>query len=166
VKRVETKIKFAFIFELEKKEDDRGSLIELFRSDQAPFIPEMAYISQTKPGVMRGPHQHEEQTDMFIFQDGKFEIYLWNNKGGMPVEMEVHTGGAHRPLLVVVPPRTIHAYKNVLRNPACVINAPDRLYAGPGKLYPVDEIRFEDNEAFMNKWFSTKVRDGVDYFKS
>jgi len=154
MKSVDTKIKFAFIFELDRHEDDRGSLVELFRSDKSPFIPEMAYVSKTNPGVLRGPHQHEEQTDMFVFQDGKFEVYLWNNKGGVPVEMETHEAGEDRPLLVIVPPRTIHAYKNVSDQSAVVFNAPDRLYGGPGKLYPVDEIRLEDNQAFMDKWFT------------
>jgi dTDP-4-dehydrorhamnose 3,5-epimerase len=39
----------------------------------------------------------------------------------------------------------VHAYKNVGAAPALVINLPDRLYKGPERREPVDEIRHEDN---------------------
>ena len=40
--------------------DDRGWLIELFRSDETEpdLSPAMAYISLTHAGVTRGPHEH------------------------------------------------------------------------------------------------------------
>jgi dTDP-4-dehydrorhamnose 3,5-epimerase len=38
----------------------------------------------------------------------------------------------------------VHAYKNVSQLPGWVFNAPNRLYAGPGRREPVDEIRHED----------------------
>jgi len=46
---------------------------------------------------------------------------------------------------VVVPPRVVHAYKNVSQVPGLVFNSPDRLYAGWGRNRPVDEIRHEDD---------------------
>ena len=36
--KIETQIKFGFIFELERHEDDRGWLMELYRSDEVPFM--------------------------------------------------------------------------------------------------------------------------------
>ena len=49
--------------------DERGWLGELFRSDELnPRLhPAMAYVSETLPGVVRGPHEHIEQTDYFAF---------------------------------------------------------------------------------------------------
>jgi dTDP-4-dehydrorhamnose 3,5-epimerase len=44
----------------------------------------------------------------------------------------------------IVPPGVVHAYKNVGQTSGWVFNAPNRLYAGPGKREPVDEIRHED----------------------
>jgi dTDP-4-dehydrorhamnose 3,5-epimerase len=41
----------------------------------------------------------------------------------------------------------IHACKNVGATPGWVFNGPNRLYAGPGKREPVDEIRHEDQTA-------------------
>ncbi|MHC4180763.1 MAG: dTDP-4-dehydrorhamnose 3,5-epimerase family protein, partial [Planctomycetota bacterium] len=49
---------------LRRLEDSRGWLIELYRQDEldSAVYPSMAYVSQTLPGVARGPHEHREQT--------------------------------------------------------------------------------------------------------
>jgi dTDP-4-dehydrorhamnose 3,5-epimerase len=41
----------------------------------------------------------------------------------------------------------VHAYRNVGGEPGLVFNCPDRLYKGPGRKEPVDEIRHEDDPA-------------------
>lgn len=46
---------------------------------------------------------------------------------------------------VVIPPGVVHAYKNIGSVDGVVMNFPDRLYAGPGRTEPVDEIRHEDD---------------------
>jgi len=47
---------------------------------------------------------------------------------------------------VIVPPGVVHAYRNVSDEPGWVFNFPNRLYRGPGRSEPVDEIRHEDLE--------------------
>ena len=49
--------------------DSRGWLVELFRQDELmqEWWPVMTYVSQTLPGVTRGPHEHVDQTDGFAF---------------------------------------------------------------------------------------------------
>ncbi len=62
--------------------DARGWLCELFRHDEIPaeFHPVMAYISMTKPGVARGPHEHVDQADCFCFLGpSNFKVYLWDS---------------------------------------------------------------------------------------
>lgn len=153
MKRVdESRLPGVHFFEIPKFEDGRGWLMELFRTDELEFAPEMAYVSQTLPGIMRGPHEHSEQTDFFVFiGPGEFELHLWKQgdhfvKGvGIVYEHEVHKVGEGRPRAVVVPPGIIHGYECVSDHPGLVFNAPDTLYAGPGKMYPVDEIRHEDD---------------------
>lgn len=133
------------LISLNRRSDDRGWLVELFRSDEphGGVLPAMAYISQTKPGVVRGPHEHERQTDLFAFLDGRFRVVLWENRPGLPPIREEHVVGAERPTAIVVPPGVVHAYQNIGQAPATVINLPDQLYAGPGRSQPVDEIRHE-----------------------
>ena len=134
------------IKELSKFTDERGWLMELFRDDELPegFDPAMAYLSVTKPGVARGPHEHDHQTDGFVFLNGEYELCLWENRDGQEERFETHKVGSENPVLVFVPPGVVHAYKNVGKEEAFVLNFPDKLYAGEGKKEPVDEIRHED----------------------
>ncbi|MER3415999.1 MAG: dTDP-4-dehydrorhamnose 3,5-epimerase [Gemmataceae bacterium] len=132
--------------------DPRGSLAEIFRSDELPqdLHPLMAYLSWTLPGVTRGPHEHREQTDYFCFPGpGLFRIYLWDARAhsasyGLQETLEL---GASRPGMVIVPPGVVHAYRNIASEPGLVVNCPNRLYRGPGRNQPVDEIRHENNPA-------------------
>jgi dTDP-4-dehydrorhamnose 3,5-epimerase len=138
------------IKELGQYDDHRGWLIELFRDDEMEkkCRPAMAYVSMTKPGVARGPHEHRDQTDYFCFiGPSTFRLYLWDTRPdsgtyGKSFTLDV---GAERKVSVIVPPGVVHAYKNIGQEDGIVYNAPNRLYAGPGKKEPVDEIRHEDD---------------------
>jgi dTDP-4-dehydrorhamnose 3,5-epimerase len=129
--------------------DHRGWLMELYRQDELPAQqhPVMAYLSETLPGVARGPHEHVEQTDYFAFVGpGEFLLYLWDARPQSPTlghRIRAAVGQSNRQC-VLVPPGVVHAYKNVGPSPATVFNAPSRLYAGFGRREPVDEIRHED----------------------
>ena len=128
--------------------DERGWLTELFRIDELPeaLHPVMGYISLTHPGIMRGPHEHREQTDIFIFFAGHFRVYLWDARPNSPTyghRQIIETQPGH-PIRIIVPPGVVHGYKNVGTTDALVINCPNRLYAGYGKQEPVDEIRHEN----------------------
>ncbi|HRK20871.1 MAG TPA: WxcM-like domain-containing protein [Fimbriimonadaceae bacterium] len=133
------------IVPLKKYADSRGWLTELFRDDELPdgFRPAMGYLSVTLPGVARGPHEHVHQTDCFAFLSGTFELILWENRAGRPAERHSLYVGENNPAVIFVPPGVVHAYRNVGDSDAFVLNFPDRLYAGPGKSEPVDEIRHE-----------------------
>ena len=67
--------------------DERGWLAEIFRHDELPdwFRPEMAYVSVTRPGVLRGPHEHVDQADLFCWVGpGDFKVSLWDNRPTSP----------------------------------------------------------------------------------
>lgn len=143
---METQFEGVVLKSLRKFADPRGWLIELYRDDELPegFEPTMGYLSVTHPGVQRGPHEHKDQTDGFVFISGTFHLHLWENRPGKPERHEIHEVGIDAPTFVTVPPGVVHAYKNVSAEDAFVLNFPDRLYAGWGKKEPVDEIRHED----------------------
>ena len=133
---------------LEIHRDSRGWLTELFRADELPEsnLPMMGYISQTEPGVIRGPHEHVEQSDFFgFFGPGDFRVKLWDARPDSPTfrKTMVLVLGQSCPATLVVPPGVVHAYQNISRFPSWVFNAPNRLFAGHGKREPVDEIRHE-----------------------
>lgn len=138
------------IKELNKFKDDRGWLLELFRTDEInqEFRPEMCYVSFTKPGVTRGPHEHRHQADYFCFiGPSTFRLYLWDNRPGSPTYGEKYQieAGENKPISVIVPKGIVHAYKNIGTQDGAVFNAPNKLYAGNKRTEEVDEIRYEDN---------------------
>jgi len=133
-------MKGVIIKKIEKNNDQRGWLGEIFRSDEFEYNPAMGYVSVTNPGVARGPHEHKDQADFFVFiGPGNFELHLWNKSGDYK-KLEV---GETNPAAVLVPPGIIHGYKCVSKTPGWVINLPDKLYKGQDKKEEVDEIRWE-----------------------
>jgi dTDP-4-dehydrorhamnose 3,5-epimerase len=128
--------------------DRRGWLAEIFRRDESPHRPAMAYVSVTQPGIARGPHEHREQTDMFVFAGpGDFTVYLYDHRSESPTRGRhfAMTVGQCRPASLLVPPGVIHAYRCVSDKEGMILNLPDRLYGGSGRAEPVDEIRHESN---------------------
>ena len=134
---------------LDVRSDSRGWLVELFRNDELPEgqRPVMSYVSETLPGIARGPHEHTEQDDHFAFiGPGDFMLYAWDTRTDSPSRgrrMKFPAGASH-PLCVVVPHGVVHAYRNCGEVPGWVFNAPNRLYAGEGRQSAVDEIRHEE----------------------
>ena len=138
------------VYPLKKFHDDRGWLAELFRRDdlEKEFYPAMSYISFTRPGIQRGPHEHVDQADLFCFiGPSTFNIRLWDNRRHSATynNMMSLDVGDENPMAVVVPKSVVHGYKNIGNVDGMVINCPNRLYMGEGKREPIDEIRHEDD---------------------
>lgn len=143
-------IKGVVVKKIEKYEDERGFLAELYRQDELAAYPAaMAYLSYTKPGVIRGPHEHKFQSDLFIFfGPGNFSLHLWDRREnsetkGEKMELEV---GVDNQVSVLVPPGVVHGYKCISDDSAMSLNFPDQLYKGEGKKEEIDEIRWENKE--------------------
>ena len=130
--------------------DTRGWLAELFRHDDLPegFRPAMSYASVTLPGVLRGPHEHVDQADLFcMVGPGEFKVTLWDNRPDSATyrhRMELDLGQKH-PGSVLIPKGVVHCYRCISHEPGLVVNGPDRLFMGEGKQHPIDEIRHEDD---------------------
>ena len=136
------------IKKLKKYDDERGWLAEIFRHDELDYNPAMAYVSLTRPGVVRGPHEHKYQSDCFVFVGpGSFDLYLWDRRAeskskGEHLKIRV---GEDNPSMVIVPPGVVHGYKCVSDCDAYSINLPDKLYKGINKQgEEIDEIRWEN----------------------
>lgn len=146
----EGQIKGVVIRRLAKAPDSRGWLAEIFRNDELEreFFPAMSYISSTNPGVIRGPHEHLEQADLFCFiGPSNFKLRLWDNRKDSTTFRCVMTivVGQENPSSVLVPAGVVHAYQNVGDTEGVVINCPNRLYRGAGRREEVDEIRYEND---------------------
>lgn len=142
-------IKGVIIKKLTKYEDHRGHLMEIFRHDDVDYLPAMAYISVTKPGIVRGPHEHVYQSDYFVFPGpGNFEVHLWDRREESETKGEYMKieAGENAPSVIIVPPGVVHGYKCIGDKDAYCINLADKLYKGIGRKDEVDEIRWEERE--------------------
>jgi dTDP-4-dehydrorhamnose 3,5-epimerase len=143
-------IKGVILKKVERFEDERGWLSELFRHDSMDkeLYPTMSYISYTHPSVARGPHEHVDQWDHFVFLGpSMFKLVLWDNREASPTyreKVEILVG-KDNPSAVFIPPGVVHGYKNVGEVMGMVLNFPNRLYKGWERKDPVDEIRHEDD---------------------
>lgn len=141
-------IQGVIVKKLNKYNDERGWLAEIYRDDELDFKPAMSYVSMTKPGVIRGPHEHKKQADFFVFLGpGDFELHLWDRREGKETHGEYIkiNAGESEPAAILVPPGVVHGYKCVSKNDGLCINLPDKLYRGKGKKDEADEIRWEDD---------------------
>jgi len=134
---------------LSKYEDERGWLTEIYRNDEVSAKPVMGYVSATRPGVARGPHEHVNQTDVFVFiGPGSVELNMWDRRDNSATKNEhmKMVVGEGNPTMAIVPPGVVHAYKCVGDKDAWCINLPNQLYKGEKKKDEVDEIRWENVE--------------------
>lgn len=126
--------------------DTRGSLTELWRTDDEtmcspPHCPVMSYWSITKPYVMRGPHQHEAQTDWFYTFKSKMVYQLYNPETS---EMKVYFTNPNVVTRVKVAPPIIHSYRALEERDVLTANFPSALFMGEDKKSKIDEIRWEE----------------------
>lgn len=111
--------------------DERGVLTEILRSDD-PEYPGFgqAYMTTTYPGVVKGWHYHERQTDLVCCVYGEIKLALYDARDKSPtgdVVNEVFLGDSNR-LLVKVPKGVYHGWKCVGEQTALVLNIPDQVY--------------------------------------
>lgn len=130
--------------------DARGGLAELFRSDELAqeFLPAMATASWTDPGVVRGPHEHLDQSNLLVFLGPHtFKLILWDNRPASATYRHTlrRNVGGDQPISVLVPPGIVHAFQNVGQEPGLSLNFPNRLFEGERRQSKSDAIRHEQN---------------------
>jgi dTDP-4-dehydrorhamnose 3,5-epimerase len=111
--------------------DERGSLMEIMRSDDAFFNRfGQAYLTMAYPGVVKAWHFHKKQTDHFCVVRGMAKIVLYDGRPGSPTRGLINEfyAGDQNPMLVVIPPMVMHGYKAISSDPVWMINIPTELY--------------------------------------
>ena len=135
---------------LKTNRDPRGTLTELLRVDWPDVYGEampfkQVYTSTTSPGVARDVdkwHVHKNQTDRFYCTAGRIVVAIADPREGSPskgkimlVELAAQEDGP-APVLVTIPPQTLHGFVVTSAGPATLLNFPNQLYD------PSDEGRF------------------------
>jgi dTDP-4-dehydrorhamnose 3,5-epimerase len=119
------------IKQLTKHADERGSLMELLRCDDAIFGKfGQAYVSLNYPGVVRGWHYHKKQDDHLAVVKGMAKVALYDAREGSPTQGQVDEFflGEQNNILLKIPMGVMHGYKTVGTEPSLLINFPSEAY--------------------------------------
>lgn len=140
--------------------DQRGHLVEAFRLDELPenVSPVMSYISFTQYGFYRGPHEHKERIEIFVFPGpGNLRIVLWDNRKESKtyLKRKIIYAGEDYPKQLVIYPGIVHVVENItIAKEALLINYPTSLFKGWGRNEKwVDEIRHDQKNNIFLKDF-------------
>lgn len=90
---------------IEKHEDERGFLVELFKSEGFGQV----YYFTTKPGKTRGNHYHKRKKEFFFVLEGNGVIGLHNKETGELLNYEV---SGEKPELIEIPLNHVHNVRN------------------------------------------------------
>jgi dTDP-4-dehydrorhamnose 3,5-epimerase len=111
--------------------DERGYLMEILRCDD-PFFRKFgqAYLTVVYPGVVKGWHWHEIQTDHFCVVKGMAKVVLYDRREGSPTHGQVdeHFLGERNLALLVIPHGVLHGMKGIGTEPALLLNIPSEAY--------------------------------------
>jgi dTDP-4-dehydrorhamnose 3,5-epimerase len=131
--------------------DGRGDVIELWSEgwdDPRILRPRHVYQSATDAGVIKAWHLHQEHTDQFTCTRGKLQVSVADVREGSPTFGHVNTFilGVQRPLMIQIPPGTIHGWKALVPPEAIVVNFQTHVYD------PADEFKFPWDCVLTEVW--------------
>jgi dTDP-4-dehydrorhamnose 3,5-epimerase len=125
--------------------DERGSLMEILRADDEMFEGfGQVYMTTAYPGVVKGWHCHERQSDNMAVVRGMMKIVLYDGRENSSTRGEVNEffAGVHNPMVVHIPPLVFHGFKCISPEEAIVVNTPTEVY----NYNEPDEIRIPPHE--------------------
>jgi UDP-2-acetamido-2,6-beta-L-arabino-hexul-4-ose reductase len=79
------------IRELKKNIDDRGTLVEVLRSDEVGEFNQI-YSATIKPGKMRGGHYHKDRKEWFCILTGEGIYKIKDIDTGEEIEIPIREG--------------------------------------------------------------------------
>jgi dTDP-4-dehydrorhamnose 3,5-epimerase len=111
--------------------DERGRLMEIFRSDDDLFEKfGQVYATTTYPGVVKAWHKHKKQADNMACVAGMVKVVLFDARDKTPTPREINEFymGFHNPVLIHIPAGVYHGWMCVSPDEAVVINVPTEKY--------------------------------------
>lgn len=111
--------------------DERGFLMEMFRSDWEEFEKfGQTYVTAVYPGAVKAWHYHKKQTDHFICVAGMAKVVLYDGRKDSPTYAEINEFfmGILDPILLKIPPLVYHGFKGISDEMALIVNVPTALY--------------------------------------
>ena len=116
---------------LKKIPDERGYLMEMFRSDWPEFENfGQVYITAVYPGVVKGWHYHKLQDDNFICIAGMAKVVLYDDRKDSSTFGEINEFfiGTLNPMHVQIPKGVFHGFKGISEEVTLIVNVPTKTY--------------------------------------
>jgi dTDP-4-dehydrorhamnose 3,5-epimerase len=117
--------------QLKVNADERGSLMEILRSDDEIFEKfGQVYVSLNYPNVIRAWHYHRKQDDNFVVIKGMAKVVLYDSRPDSPTKGEINEFflGERNNILVRIPKGVMHGYKTIGIEPSLLLNFPTEVY--------------------------------------
>lgn len=111
--------------------DDRGLLMEMWRSDDPDFQKfGQCYVTMVYPGVIKAWHYHRKQIDHFVCVSGMAKVVLFDDRKDSPTRGETNTFviGWQRQRMIIIPNGVYHGFTPVGTDPAMIVNIPTEVY--------------------------------------
>ena len=111
--------------------DERGRLMEMFRSDDEDFERfGQVYLTSAWPGIVKAWHYHKKQTDNFICILGMMKVVLYDPRDDSPTRGEVNEFfmGVWNPIRLRIPAGVYHGFKCISTGEAVIVNVPTEAY--------------------------------------
>ena len=128
--------------------NDQGYLFETVRKDDKIFDGQFGQVlvSVLYPGIIKGLHKHELQTDYTTCIKGNIKYCVVKEKDGKP-EIEAYIIGEKNPVVIKVPPGIWHGYSPLSSKEAIVLHLMDKTYDPKN-----DDTERKDPCAFGDIW--------------
>jgi len=111
--------------------DERGWLMELFRSDWKEYERfGQLYITTCYPGIVKAWHYHKKQTDNFICIKGMAKVVLYDARENSITKGVINEFfmGERNFMLLKIPPNVYHGFKAIGNREAWILNIPTEVY--------------------------------------
>ncbi|MCG3198692.1 MAG: dTDP-4-dehydrorhamnose 3,5-epimerase family protein [Candidatus Omnitrophica bacterium] len=121
----------AIVTPLRVMADERGRLMEMYRSDDPNFLRfGQLYMTTAYPGVVKAWHYHKKQVDNFIVVHGMMKVVLFDPREDSPTKGEVNEFflGVYNTVRLTIPNLVYHGFKCISEREAICINVPSELY--------------------------------------
>lgn len=111
--------------------DERGWLMELFRSDWKEYERfGQLYVTTCYPGIVKAWHYHKKQTDNFICIKGMAKVVLYDARVNSITKGVINEFfmGERNFMLLKIPPSVYHGFKAIGNQEAWILNIPTEVY--------------------------------------
>lgn len=105
--------------------------MEMVRRDDPIFERfGQVYVSVAYPGVVKGWHYHNKQTDLFCIVKGMMKVVLYDRREDSPTHGMINEFfmGERNPIVVKIPPGVLHGMKCISTEPAYLVNTVSEPY--------------------------------------